>query len=711
MGRSCMDPGQIRSRLLGLEGRSRAIREAITNAMENGLAVDYPLLAWRILEDFRYYAEQDLRGGEVERANTAVEELSEIEREAESRVREILSGEEKTGFVPRYLTSTATIVNGHFEATRLLQGGKREHGPVIFTGYGHFDQVRKDIPKFHDYGANIIQIEIGPSSTILEGGEINTGALDDLVTVFDRAAGNNVAVNLLLSPHYMPRWALDRYPHLSKCEGGFIRFCIDAPESKEIIEKHIRATVRAVADKPALHSICLTNEPVYRTCHDDGYTRELWERHLRGRFGDDIESARDTLRTEVAKFRDFPIPDWHTVEATPLFYEWCTFNQLRFAGWHRWMADIIHSISPGLHVHAKIMPTFLWRKNVADGVNPALFSELSDINGNDCWCMYEHGEGQYAQDWIWQNIFYDMLRSFGNKPVFNSENHIIKDRERGVIPPEHVRTALWQGAIHGQGATTIWVWERTFDPESDFAGSIMHRPLCARAAGETALDLMRLSREVARIQEANPGAGILYSMPSMVYQDGYPEELRNSYEALNFTGNRIAFVQSENLLDDGSLPPLIIIPMATHVEEVTVWGLSRYVENGGKLVLLGEGCLQMSEHNRPNDVQLPVETGRVMQMPSGQGAFVLRKALLKYLPPLSIYPSSGGDSLAWGIEWLEARDGERRIINAVNLLRSEIAIKWSGMDLVNATDLITGQKIGEEMVIRPLDPLLIEING
>jgi hypothetical protein len=98
-------------------------------------------------------------------------------------------------------------------------------------------------------------------------------------------------------------------------------------------------------------------------------------------------------------------------------------------------------------------------------------------------------------------------------------------------------------------------------------------------------------------------------------------------------------------------------------------------------------------------------------MPSGQGAFVLRKALLKYLPPLSIYPSSGGDSLAWGIEWLEARDGERRIINAVNLLRSEIAIKWSGMDLVNATDLITGQKIGEEMVIRPLDPLLIEING
>jgi len=70
---------------------------------------------------------------------------------------------------------------------------------------------------------------------------------------------------------------------------------------------------------------------------------------------------------------------------------------------------------------------------------------------------------------------------------------------------------------------------------------------------------------------------------------------------------------------------------------------------------------------------------------------------------------SGGP--AWGIEWLEARDGRIRLINAVNLLRSENTISWIGMDPENAIDLLTGQNLEEEMVIRPLDPLLIEITG
>ena len=57
-------------------------------------------------------------------------------------------------------------------------------------------------------------------------------------------------------------------------------------------------------------------------------------------------------------------------------------------------------------------------------------------------------------------------------PVFNSENHVIFDREMRYIPPEHVRAALWQEAIHGQSATTIWVWEREkSNPRGDFAGA------------------------------------------------------------------------------------------------------------------------------------------------------------------------------------------------------------------------------------------------
>lgn len=38
------------------------------------------------------------------------------------------------------------------------------------------------------------------------------------------------------------------------------------------------------------------------------------------------------------------------------------------------------------------------------------------------------------------------------------------------------RAVLWEEAIRGLSATTFWVWERTDDPKSDFAGSLLHRP-------------------------------------------------------------------------------------------------------------------------------------------------------------------------------------------------------------------------------------------
>ena len=39
-----------------------------------------------------------------------------------------------------------------------------------------------------------------------------------------------------------------------------------------------------------------------------------------------------------------------------------------------------------------------------------------------------------------------------------------------------MHAALWQAAVHGQAATTIWVWQRSYDRKSDYWGSILERP-------------------------------------------------------------------------------------------------------------------------------------------------------------------------------------------------------------------------------------------
>ena len=689
-----------------LKDEARQLSSLIRQAEESGIDPSYQRVALRIIEDFVGYGLEDVSKGERKGAETIAQELRQISREARSQIDLIIAGSVDPPPVPRFSTSNILIRDGHFNATRRWPDGTEDQLPVIFTGYGHFDQVRKDLPNFPDYGINIIQIEIGPSSTVKGADEKETERLEAIHETLDLAADNNVTVNLLISPHYFPRWALEKYPHLTKCEGGFIKFCIDAPEARSVIEEHIRTVITEVGEKPALHSICLSNEPVYRTCAEDGFTRIMWSTYLKEKFCGNIQDAKSRLQVEETSFDKFPIPDWEDVQPTPLFYEWCIFNHKRFAAWHRWMADIIHEISPELPVHAKIMPTILQRKNIANGVDPRLFCELSQINGNDCWCRYEHKPGEYAQYWIEQNMFYDMLRSSGRKPIFNSENHIIEDRETRKIPWQHVRTALWQGAIHGQCATTIWVWERTYDEKSDFAGSIMHRPLCVRAVGETSLDLMRFSEEVTALQGVEPAVGLLYSIPSIVYQKDYLPELRNAYEALNFTGRRISFLSGDQL--ESGVPNVLIVPNASHIERASSAGVRHFVKDGGKIILLGSHCLERDDHDIPLDLGL--DKGRMTVLPSGIFPRKLRGILLNHLGSSSVYPDSEGE-MAWGVEWLVTRLNDRYLLNAVNLLRQELTVRWIGAngETVAVKNLFSQVETRDGFTMKPLKPILAEI--
>jgi len=701
-----------RERFAHLETQAKDLEHAVTQLRQKGLDVSYQRVALRIIKDFVAYGLEDLSHGEAARAETIAEELSQIQADARSQIQAFLDGRSTPSPVPKFRTSKIAIRDGHFQGMRRWPDGRTEASPIIFTGHGHFDQVRRDLPKFDDYGVNVIQIEIGPTSTVVGPEATDTRRLEDLLGTFDRAAEHNVSICLLLSPHYFPEWAFKQYPHLSRCEGGFIKFCIDAPEARDVVARHIRLVISKVKEKIALHSICLTNEPIYRTCADDEYTKSLWAGHLNRKFKGDMEEAKEKLRTNGPSFEEFPIPDWRSIQATPLYYEWCVFNHQRFADWHRWMADVVHDVAPEIAVHAKIMPTILDRRAIANGVDPLLFSRLSQVNGNDCWCMYRHEEGEYAQEWLTQNMFYDLLRSFGDKPIFNTENHIIKDRERATIPWQHVRTALWQGAIHGQCATTIWVWERTFDEASDFAGSIMHRPLCVRAVGETSLDLMRFSREVTALQNARPGVGLLYSIASIVYEDAYLAELKNVYEALNFTGRRICFLPAPRLAERSGLPDILIAPNAWHVETETAEALAQFVERKGKLIIVGKGP-ERNEHDEPLQANLVSALARATEIDAGLEPRKLRSILLQHLAGPAIWPADSRGGIAWGVEWLDVHLGSRWLLNAVNLLRREATIRWTLPDgrIPRIANLLSGQKHDGEMSLKPMEPLLAQVTG
>lgn len=716
-----LSPKVISADLDGVQARMAEFDKIYNQCRAKGIALDYPTVTRTMLTQFLPFAREDLTLGEERRANFDARDLNQSLDNAIAEMKAYLNDPKLAPNARRYVTSPMAIDGISFIADRKDDQGKISRGPVFFCGYGHFGRVREDMDLWPGYGVNIIQIEIGPSSTLLSENEVSLKAAEDVAKVLDNAAKRNVKVNVLLSPHYFPSWALAKWPNLAKGGGGFLGFCVDAPEAKQVIEKFLRAVVPLLKDKPALHSFCLSNEPMFDRGAACDNTRPMWEAYL-ARVHGDVAAMNQRYGTKYASFAEVPIPA-NDAYAAPQFYDYIVFNQERFAGWHKWMADVIHSMAPDVPVHAKAMwIPISWRYSVACGLDPERFGELSQINGNDC--VIQPGNDDAPIFWGEQNMYYDLQRSVARKPIFNSENHLQPDGSTSYVAPEHYRTALWQGAIHGQGATTIWVWERSKGPNApgygdtaSFYGSVMDRPGCAEAVGTTCLDLNRFAEEVTALQNAPAPVAILYSMTSFARNSNYLGAIGRAYTALNFCGVKIDFISDKQLAaGKGAQYRMIVCPDATNVPQATFDGV-RDLPSKTRLVLIGDSLGKDPYGNpfpadaiaelRRRAIAYPAETASDKLWPE----LTAELGKLGGLPQVSVVDAATGKP-AWGVEWLTAKIGSRTVANLVNLTTKPIEVRFiaSGRQ-VRASDMLSLGGLGEVRVLKPITPVLAEVGS
>jgi hypothetical protein len=395
-----------------------------------------------------------------------------------------------------------------------------------------------------------------------------------------------------------------------------------------------------------------------------------------------------------------------------LWNDYIRFNQEFFAGWHAQLADAVHAVAPGLPVHAKAMTwTLLNEPDTKYGVEATLFGRFSDINGNDAVNFYNFGDGEFAQGWVGNAMGHDLQRSVLDAPVFNTENHLIADRETRPIPAAHIRAGLWQAAVHGQSATAIWVWERTFDAKSDFAGSIMHRPACAEAVGRLHYDLNRAAREITALQQARPQALLVQSVTACVWDGGgYGECLEKLYTALSFTGLKLGFV-TERQLEGGAVPdaPVVFVPGIVHFSDAARARLRQYQ---GRLALVGTGeLLSRDEHGRAQSGALPGD--RILLRP-GASARELRAQILARLPGWNLRPAvelrATDSQPAWGVEWRSAETGAGTVVNLCNYQQTPATVAvCRGGQPVSARDVLTGALVPGPLTLDPLEVRLLRL--
>jgi hypothetical protein len=633
----------------------------------------------------------------------------------ENRLKTLASDRVKPYRKPNFSSGRISYDSGGLWLT--IPGGERQQ--VVLGGYGFFNQVLLDMDFLKEIGVTFIQQEKGTKNLAADG-TLYPAALD-ITKAIDQAEQAGVFTDVLLSPHYFPSWVAKAHPDVlfDSKGGGFIKFNIDHPAARSAEEQWIRAFLPEISKHPGVWSVCLSNEASYANSGRDPYSLPKWIAYLQKKHGT-IATLNARYGTSYREFNDVPVPDMTyptRPELIPPYYDWVRFNQENFAQWHRWMNGIVKEVSPNLATHAKLVPDIFDTRpqgqrthggRVFQGVDPELITEFTDLAGCDSWSFITP-ESNESYTWLRTQLWYDLLNSFHQRPVIDSELHFIHDRHPAEsIPPGHFYTVLWQGALHHRTAFVNWIWSEPAGASSQ--GCITLRPANVYASARAMIDLNRLAPEVRAINEAPADVVLLYSMTSLVWEEDYPAVIKNLYGLLTQLGCKVTFV-SERQLAAGKIPTakLVILPHVTHVAEGTVAILDRLQREGAiELLPVGNGNLAFDEYGKPIGVALklpePLSLG-------GTDARADLDALVAVLgnrltmPPL-IDARTGKRAMGADYRVINYKGG--RLISIINLMHRPMVLKMSSEGV--ATDLIGGGFVKlDQITVASGEPLLLRI--
>ncbi len=666
------------------------------------------------------YAAEDEKNGRPGRASYVRGYLDEALDKAAGDATSLLRNPSLNRPVPRPPLRDIVIRDGAFFS------GETQ---VMFGGVGHFGKVREDIPKFYDYGFNLIQIEIGPSSVVTGPNpeDIRTDAIrDDILKQFDNADKHGVMINLLLSPHYFPQWAMEMYPELKECGRGFIQYCVSDPDARRVLRRFLQTLIPLVKDKPALQSYTLANEPNFFERSErslNGF--RTW---LRKKYGD-LSALNRAWNKKYKSFDQVKI----TVDLFSLNpgmrLDWTLYHDKICTEFFFWMKSVIRTMDKKTPVHIKFMDDMFASEETLWGVDREALGKFTEISGNDSTIRYP-GKNGYALSY-WQNAaFYDFLKSIQpRKPIQNSENHFIADDAPWFYPENYVKAALWLEYLHGMAASTIWVWERGDGPT--LGNNILSRPNCTAAAAKTTLDVRRLAPYITAVANSikDSPVSIYYSKTARILQLDFLEKWNSAYELALYTGYPAHFVVDSDVAAglDPKKTPVLIVPEYIYTTDELYRKIIEYIGRGGRVAAIGE-CFRMNERGR-NRVVDQWAAARCGSGPKNyKGCAEILPTSAKTTPEANFQLLNGflfssvkiphpdlvvGDlkgKPVIGVEYRSVRFKKKHVGYVFNSLDHPVTVRLAPVSgrWRDTVDMIENRPVKKEMKLEPMDIILFE---
>ena len=594
------------------------------------------------------------------------------------------------------------------------------------------------------YIDDVSLVRAGSSENLLKNGSFeeaddpgkvidsDPGRLWKYEEIFKEAEEKNMKISLLLSPQYFVNELFDIYPDL-KDNGDGIGYVLLHPAAAEAVSFHVK-TIAALASKySCINDICLANEPRNETKYggSNSYYKPMWTEFLIEKYGS-AEALNSAWGTSYANISDAPFASGVN-NSNKQSLDYVEFNDSVMTEWIKLMSETAHEAAPDIPVHIKTMPYVAWadegdkRWLIGAGVDPEKISGCVDINGNDADLRFLSDSTMTYSDYIdqkrvQQSFWYEFQSSLNEAPVFNSEDHIIANgnKDFGTAHEKLMEASQWMGAVHGRNMDCMWTWERNTERAETYE-SIKYRPGVYEKMSEVNLDLKRLADEVYALIDAPYDIGILYSKTARVYSRAYINAAYKTFEYSLYNGVKAGFV-SENDLSKLRDYKLIAVPLAEHVTADVVSALKSYVQNGGKLIILGENSLSYDEngnaHNasdlayiRQNAVVVPAYgSGYYAEFDENSYYSSIENAVNELLlTDVEIIDKTTGKRAA-DVEYTSVDYNGKKLINICNYDWNgdkSIRLRINGEDVETARELRSDEYVSGSMTLKSYKPVLV----
>ncbi len=702
---------------------------------DKGITTEYEKVNYSIVKLFVDYLKEDIQQEAFDRAQYVYNAMMELSKEACSAMEDYLNGTKTPKPVTRQTGEDFTVNGTMCYTTTDTNGVIEENRPYFYTGFNQLGE-RKDSEFFRDLGVDFMQRSHAPGWGTVQlsynGSEYFTEGFvsQDLIDELWACTKKGLNVDLLIEPNIVGNAAMQHY---QKMVGKGVAntnvptpLITDEPVFRDLVKKHINVLIGAVKDIPSVKTICLMNEPSNESRTD--YYKGYFAQYLTEQYHGDIAELNKAYGTSYKNFLEVPFPDGNS--ATRQFYDYKTFNDNIYTDFVKYMTECVKAVAPDLPVHVKIMPMSgaqdkpSWRWFLEFGTDHDKISQYTDLNGNDAQGYLRNPEPH--QNLMLKLEFYDIQTGDKDVPCFNSEDHIIQDKSSNFTAEQaqHVEADIWQSAIHGKALSTAWGWGRPKDTNSSVWQSFSYRPDCIAKIGHTAYDLNRLARELEPVVKAKENVAVLQSLPSRVYNLEYMNAAYLIWKNSLFLGQRVEFLP-EGQIERAKDYPLLFITHANNVFADTLTGIKDYIDNGGKVFIMGEDSLKYDQHQNPHDetlvkyikdrsVFIPTTyDGAQITSPTESEVFDKLRAILKDNGFLRVEVTDTETGLpAKEVEYNYAEYNGNMIINLLNYTYDKtknLKITVDGKQVDSAKELRTLTGVGSDIAIEPYVPILLKV--